>query len=333
MLEEREHLEDEPTVILRTTDPDGTVAQVAVAPGLGGACTELVLGGTSWLHRNTRMSLEQRRRAGGLEPARERYVRYADIGLGDVCVGTVGGDVLRVGGEDSVEIQDHGLAWSARGVVAEAVAGALVTRWQLDVPPLRAALDRETMIEDAHTLRHRFRLTGRGAIPFPAFWSTHDMFELTDDTCYAIEPGTPMVVFHSEGEIALRTDLRHRWPHFTTLSGDTVDLSRPGAIGERFAAKIFSAEPAGPVALERGGRRLTLESAGTHIALWTNNRGWAPEGVAPGAYRNLCMERSSAPTDRVSEARQLRELRAGESEAFEVVYRAGPSLRGRGDVA
>jgi hypothetical protein len=149
------------------------------------------------------------------------------------------------------------------------------------------------------------------------------MLELRDDTRYYIAEDTPMVVFHSEGALRLRTDVVHRWPLFARAGRGTVDLSQPGLIAEPFAAKIFSADPAGPVAVGNRDHRLALSTEGpSHIALWTNNRAWAPRGVAPGSYRNLCVERSSAPTDRVSEDRNLRLLGREASLGFEVLYEA-----------
>lgn len=332
MISEEGRIEGTPTVVLRTEDQRG---RVEIAADLGGACTRLVLGGRSWLHRNVLMSLEQRRAAARLAPATERYVRFADIGLGDFCLGSVSGDRVDVDGHGRVEIQDHGWAWSADDVRVEPARrdgdACTSTRWRIDADPFAVELSRETMLVSAEELSQRFRITARGTVGVPAFWSTHDMFELTDDTRYVLPTGTPMVVFHSEGDLLLRKDLRHRWPLFTTMAGDQIDLSRPGALVSRFAAKVFSAEHAGPVALEQGGMRLTLDARATHVALWTNNRGWAPPGVPAGSYRNLCMERSSASSDRVSDVSPKVLLTPGEVLELEVTYRAGSSREGRRD--
>jgi hypothetical protein len=72
----------------------------------------------------------------------------------------------------------------------------------------------------------------------------------------------------------------HQWPRLR-VNGTLVDLSRPAALKQDFACKLFVELPRTEVvvALEEAGARLEMHLHGRQVprvGLWINRRGWRP---------------------------------------------------------
>ena len=234
------------------------------------------------------------------------YVEQADTGGYDECFPTVGACVIppHVATYGGMRLPDHGELWSRepRLEIHDGPEGRLAkTTWAgqrmayLFTRALRVAADGVVHMQYAATN------TGRSALPF--LWSAHPLLPLTDRTRVRLPDGSRIRVDAAHGFVALSADEgesagaqpgdQQRWP-LLSMNGSSVDVSRPAAVGDRTACKLFLDLPQGPVraSVEEGGATLHVDFDGddvTHFGLWINNQGWTPlDNVRP--YRNLAFE-------------------------------------------
>ena len=286
------------TIVLRAGG-----SSLTLIPALGGKISSLELAGREWLWTSDvipyRVPDEQSR------ADTTSYVKTADSGGYDECFPTVGpcevpSGVPVFGG---LRLPDHGELWSQQPVVA---VGRDSDHAALTWTSRRVAclFERAVHLDDDGRVTMRYMVTNSGSARVPFLWSAHPLLPLTDRTRVHLPRGARLRVDAAHGlDVTRRADTR--WPSLA-VAGAELDLSRPAAVRDSYACKVFLDLPAGPVraSLEEDDARLEVTIDGdevTHFGLWINNRGWTPfEDRRP--YRNLGFEPCIGAPDSLADA-------------------------------
>ena len=151
------------------------------------------------------------------------------------------------------------------------------------------------------TMRYSVRNDGPSRLPF--IWSAQALFPLTDRTRLVFPEGEPVRVFRAERVDMGGVGAEHRWPNIRA-GKDTFDLSRPGAVGKRYACKLFFDSVPGAAAVEQDGARLEVRFVHADVpdfGLWINNKGWSPKRtIRP--YQNIAFGPSIGAPDTLRDA-------------------------------
>ncbi|HEX5581238.1 MAG TPA: hypothetical protein VFX39_06630, partial [Gemmatimonadaceae bacterium] len=316
-----------------TTTPDpvtlrGGDASVTLAPALGGKITSLHLGGREWLWTSDVIPYRVPDEATRADDA--SYVRTADTGGYDECFPTVGPCTIPRGVPTfgGVRLPDHGELWSqqpAQRVEQDDDGERATTTWTGRRMPYD--FTREVRLGGDGRVTMRYEATNHGDAAMPFLWSAHPLLPLGEGTRLHLPHGARLRADATHGFRA--GDGEMRWP-MLVMDGATVDVSRPDAIGEGRACKLFLDLPPGPVrcAIEEDGVRLEVAIDGaqvTHFGVWINDRGWTPfEGGRP--YRNLAFEPCIGAPDSLADALERWHsaawLAPGETRRWELVWGA-----------
>jgi galactose mutarotase-like enzyme len=301
-------------------------SRVVLIPELGGKIASLEIAGRQWLWTNP--SIPFRTPVPG-----SSYIVHADSGGYDECFPTVAPCTLpsSVAGFSGVELQDHGELWSQRPSVE------LLTRpdgqqatmvWTGAKLPYLFTRVVRVDASGAVAMRYAVRNTGTSRLPF--IWSSHPLLPLGERTRLILPEGEPVRVYRSERIEMGGTGAEHRWPNIRTPK-DTLDLSRPGAIGKRFACKLFFDSIPGIAAIEEEGARLEVRFDHAEVpdfGLWINARGWSPSRRISN-YSNLAFEPCIGAPDTLTDAlggwRRAHWLDAGQTREWTLTWTGRPA--------
>jgi galactose mutarotase-like enzyme len=290
---------------------------VVVLPELGGKIASL-----RWLPGN--LELLQAPLADYAPRTMTMGFEEGDAGGWDECLPSVASCSL-VTPRRVVRVPDHGdfwrLAWSceqAGNEIRMAATGVSL--------PLR--LER-TLTFDDDALRIDYRVENVGDEPVEYAWSAHPLFAVDpEDRVLLPESVKAVRVEGSAGQRLGGKGMKHAWPRTKAKSGDVIDLSLAGGIGDGTGDKVFAAAPSeGWAAIIRRQRGVRIEvrfdpQRIPWLGLWLCYGGW-PEGMA---RRQQCVaiEPCTAPMDSLAEAVEqgsARKLAAGEFDSWAMQVR------------
>jgi galactose mutarotase-like enzyme len=204
-------------------------------------------------------------------------------------------------------LPDHGELWSQRpGFVLDRSSSgravALVT-WEGRRMPY--VFVRAAEVHDDGRVELRYAVTNRSAERMPFLWSAHPLLPLTPRTHLVLPDGARMRVYAEHGIALGGARSEHEWP-IVEVNGVARSFTRPAAVADAYACKLFLDLPAGTrqLAVEEGPARLEVElDSGDvpHFGLWVNNRGWTPF-VDGTPYLNFAFEPCIGAPDTLDDA-------------------------------
>ena len=274
-------------------------SRVVLIPELGGKIASLEIAGRQWLWTNPSIPFKT-------PVPGSSYLTNGDSGGYDECFPTVGPCTVPTSVTDfgGIELQDHGELWSQRPKVELKTRpdGQQATMtWAGAKLPYQFRRVVRVDASGAVSMRYSVRNTGMSRLPF--IWSSHPLLPLTDRTRLVLPEGEPVRVYSAERIEMGGVGAEHRWPNIRTPK-EVLDVSRPLALGKRFACKLFFDSVPGIAAIEEGGARLEVRFDQTEIpdfGLWINARGWSPSRRIR-AYSNIGFEPCIGAPDTLSDA-------------------------------
>ena len=162
---------------------------------------------------------------------------------------------------------------------------------------------RTVRVDASGTVTMRYSARNDGTTRLPFIWSSHPLLPLTEHTRLLLPEGEPVRVFSAERIDIGGLGAEHRWPNLRT-SKEVLDVSRPLALGKRFACKLFFDSVPGIAAVEEGGARLEVRFDRAEVpdfGLWINARGWSPSRRI-SSYSNFGFEPCIGAPDTLSDA-------------------------------
>lgn len=202
-----------------------------------------------------------------------------------------------------VAIPDHGDFWRLSWECTQ--SGNEIHMAAMGVSlPLRFE---RTLRLEADTLAMEYRVTNTGDAAVDYAWSAHPLF--------AVEPEDRILLPETVGQVEVEGSAGrrlggkgsvHTWPHTRTTTGELVDLSIAGAIGDGIGDKLFAASPReGWAALDRVRHKIRIEvhfdpALTPWLGLWICFGGW-PEGKA-NRQQCVAIEPCTAAMDSLTEA-------------------------------
>lgn len=251
-------------------------ATVTLLPALGGRVRDVWLGGRQWLWHN---------------PDARFTVADEDASLGeavgsggfDECFPTIAACRLPtwVEGAAGAKVAERGALWQQRCETAIATGEAGTSaqcRWTIE--PLAFAFARTITVrpEGAVDFAYTARNTGTHRLPF--LWAAHPVLPLTRHTRVVLPHGAKTRVWMADGVDLAGGEALHAWPRIRSGS-HLVDVSRPAALGERFACTMFVELPRAETAIvvQEGALRLEMRVHGrelSHAGIWINRGVLAP---------------------------------------------------------
>jgi galactose mutarotase-like enzyme len=270
-----------------------------IIPELGGKIASLEIAGRQWLWTNPSIPFAAPRPGAS-------YGETADSGGYDECFPTVSSCTLPPAAESFARIllPDHGELWSQRPSVELATGPdgheAKLT-WRGAAMPYRFTRTVRVEASGEVVMRYSVRNDGRERMPF--VWSPQPLFPLTDRTRLLLPIGEPVRLQRAERVQIGEPGSEHRWPLVRTAK-EVLDLSRPGTMRRKFAAKVFFAGVPGTAAIEEGGTRLEVRFESESVpdfGVWINHQGWSPKRKIP-AYSNVALQPSLGAPDSLDEA-------------------------------
>jgi hypothetical protein len=171
-----------------------------------------------------------------------------------------------------------------------------------------------------------YAVTNRSPFPLPFIWSSQPVLPLTARTRISLPEGILARVGYQDGLELGGGAREQRWPRFR-LGDRLVDMSRPDAVGARYACKLFFDMPRDPVAIEEGEMRLEISADPRdvpHLGLWINRgRGTSTKGSPP---RLLALQPSIGIPDSLADAlgdwKGVQWIAAGVTREWKVTMRA-----------
>lgn len=303
--------------------------RVVIAPALGGKITSLEMAGREWLWRSEQVPFS---------PSGEEvsYAETGDSGGYDECFPTVGACTIpswipRYGG---MSLPDHGELWSQPAAFEletqanpETDGSALRATcvWTGQLMPYR--FERVVYVEPSGAVVMRYSVSNQAAERLPFVWCAQPLFPLTPNTRLVLPEGARVRVYAQHGIELFGADAEHVWPRLLTPKG-VVDMSRPDAIRQRFACKLFFDLKGGYAAIEEEEARLQVTfdvSQVPNFGLWVNKRGWA-YGRRRRTQMNFAFEPCIGAPDALSDAlgawNAAHWLEAGETRQWSLTWRA-----------
>lgn len=296
-------------------------SRVVLVPEIGGKIASLEIAGRQWLWTNP--SIPFRTPVPG-----SSYLEKGDSGGYDECFPTVERCTLPQNAETyaGLALPDHGELWSQRPTIELQTRpdGQQATMvWTGAKMPYRFTRVVRVDASGAVTMRYSAHNDGRVRLPF--IWSAHPLLPLTQRTRLILPEGEPVRVYKAERLDMGGSGAEHRWPNIRA-GKDTIDLSKPGATGKRFACKVFFDSVPGIAAIEEEGARLEVRFDRSEVpdfGLWINARGWSPSRLIR-SYSNLAFEPCIGAPDTLSDAlggwRRAQWLAAGETREWALTW-------------
>lgn len=277
----------------------GGDASAVLLPTLGGKIRDLTLAGRQWLWHNAMLPFAP--------PARgASFAESGDSGGFDECFPTVAACRLPrwVGRAGKRRLPDHGELWSRQpevAIVTDEHGHSAACAWSGDRPPYRFSRKVTVRADGTVAFEYAVKNTGEARIPF--LWSSHPMFPLTGRTRIMLPEGARTRVWAQHGVELGRRGSEHQWPMLRS-DGTLLDVSRPAALKQDFACKLFVELPRTEVVvvLEERGARLEMHLHGRQVpqvGLWINRRGWAPVARPRSAFSAL-LGKKGAPYSNIA---------------------------------
>jgi len=291
----------------------GGDASAVLVPSLGGKIRDLTLAGRQWLWHNAALPF-------AAPPNGASFAESGDSGGFDECFPTVAACRLPswVKNVGSRSLPDHGELWSRQPevvIVTDEHGHSAACAWTGRALPCR--FSRKVTVRPDGTVAFDFAVTNTGDARIPFLWSSHPMFPLTGRSRIVLPQGARTRVWAQYGVELGRPGAEHRWPRLR-VGAALVDFSRPAALKQDFACKLFVELPRTEVvvALEESGVRLEMHLHGRQVpqvGLWINRRGWAPFATPRSAlppflrkkaapYSNLAIAPCLGAPDTLSDA-------------------------------
>ncbi len=309
-------VEESPTQVASAVSLQNEYMTISILPAAGGNISAITdrRSGRNWLWQNPHIPISSNRIG-------EDYGQHLDSGGWDEILLSVSADQIALPGAGKHSIADHGdlvrQCWTAnvsKNETGNELCETTVTGTTLDYEFRRIL----TLHRDSPRLSVEYTLSNKEKFAIPWFWCAHPLLDVKPCMRLNLPKG---LRFRVEGEDQAK--IRHQWPTIRFEQNEIIDLSKifdNDGKTRRFASKIFVRAPEdGTVTVEApdSHERLTLRfdpEILPWLGLWINNRGWSGCGSEP--YRNLGVEPTTAPYDKVSDAianDAVRWLKPGES--------------------
>ena len=269
----------------------GGDASVVILPSLGGKIRELTLGGRQWLWHNASVPFAP--------PGEGAFEESGDSGGLDECFPTVAACRLPswVKGAGNLRLPDHGELWSrvpTVAIVTDQDGHSATCTWMGNVLPYR--FSRTVTVRSDATVAFDYAVKNTADTRMPFLWSSHPMFPLTGRSRIVLPEGARTRVWAQQGVDLGLSGAEHHWPRLRS-GGTLVDLSRPAALRQEFACKLFVDLPRAEVVvgLEERGARLEMHVHGRQvpqIGVMINRRGRAPLTTPHAAVPKFLRKRS-----------------------------------------
>ncbi|MDA1080150.1 MAG: hypothetical protein O2973_00520 [Gemmatimonadetes bacterium] len=251
-------------------------ASVTLLPALGGRVRDVWVGGRQWLWHNPDAAFSAEHEDASLGEA---------VGSGgfDECFPTVAACKLPswVDGAAGAKIAERGALWQQRcetAIGTDEFGNSATCRWTIS--PLTFSLTRTITLRPDGTVEFAYAASNVGTIRMPFIWAAHPVFPLADSTRIILPKGAKTRVWMSDGIELAGGEALHAWPQIRA-GGHLVDVSRPAALGERYACTMFVELPRTETAIviREGRKRLELRVHGrelSHAGIWINRGVLAP---------------------------------------------------------
>ena len=196
---------------------------------------------------------------------------------------------------------DHGEVWSIPWRFE--VSGSSVRLWVNGVR-FPYTLSKEISFETPNTVLLQYRVEDPSALPFPAMWAAHPLFNTTEGSRIILPKSVRNIMNTEPGPALGGYGGRFSYPLATTADGKQWDLSRVGPKEARLYYKYFSLDT-----LDEGFAILhDPKSRETVAMVWPVDQVpylgmWINEGVWQDQF-NVAPEPCTAPLDRWDVARQ-----------------------------
>jgi hypothetical protein len=249
---------------------------VTLLPALGGRVRDVHLGGRQWLWHNP---------DAGFTLADEDASLGDAVGSGgfDECFPSVAPCRLPgwVEGVAGAKVDERGALWRQRcqtEIGTGEFGNSAGCRWTID--PLTFAFERRITLRADGMVDFAYSATNTGAHRMPFLWAAHPVFPLTKATEIILPRGAKTRVWMADGVELAGGDALHAWPRVRS-TGHLVDVSRPAALGERFACTLFVELPRTEttIGIRDGARTLEMRVHGrelSHAGIWINQGVLAP---------------------------------------------------------
>lgn len=262
----------EPAYATLTAGP----ASVTLLPALGGRVRDVSLGGRQWLWHN---------------PDRAFSVADEDASLGeavgsggfDECFPTIAPCRLPswIEGAAGARIAERGALWRQRcdtAIGTGEFGNSASCTWTTE--PLTFSFTRRITVRPDGMVDFAYAATNTGTQRMPFLWAAHPVFPLTDSTRLLLPTAAKTRVWMADGVELAGGETLHAWPR-VRAGGHLVDVSRPAALGARFACTLFVELPRTETAivLREGELQLELRVHGrelSHAGIWINRGVLAP---------------------------------------------------------
>ena len=251
-------------------------SSVTLLPSLGGRVRDVTVGGRQWLWHNPDAAFTVANEDASLGEA---------VGSGgfDECFPTIAACKLPtwVEGAAGAKIAKRGALWQQgceTAVGTNELGNSASCSWT--IAPLTFQFTRRITVRPDGVIEFTYAASNIGAVRAPFIWATHPVFPLTDSTRLVLPKGAKTRGCMADGVELAGGDTLHAWPGVRS-GGKLADMSRPAALGEKFACTLFVELPKSETAivLEEGRQRLEMRVHGrelSHAGIWINRGVLAP---------------------------------------------------------
>ncbi len=309
-------------------------AAVTLLPSLGGRVRDVWLGGRQWLWHN---------------PDARFTVSDEDASLGeavgsggfDECFPTVAACKLPgwVEGAAGVKIAERGALWQQRCETAIGTdEGGTSAQCHWTIHPLAFAFTRTVTVRPEGVVDFAYTARNDGAHRLPFLWAAHPVLPLGRRTQVVLPKGAKTRVWMSDGTEIAADETVHEWPRVRS-GARLVDVSRPAALGDRFACTMFVELPRAETAIAVREGDLTLEMRVhgrelSHAGIWINRGVLAPTERKrpfirlrrPRAYSTLtigpCLGAPESLADALGDWETARWIEPGATARWAMTWRA-----------
>lgn len=311
--------------------------RLTLLPALGGRVRDVTLGGRQWLWHN---------------PDAAFTVANEDASLGEVvgsggfdeCFPTIAACKLPgwIEGAAGAKIVERGALWRQRCETAVGTGefgNSATCAWTIS--PLLFEFSRRITVRPDDMIDFAYAATNIGTHRAPFLWAAHPVFPLTDATRIVLPQGARARVWMADGVELTGGETLHAWPKVRS-GGTLVDVSRPAALGQRFACTIFVELPRTEtsIVLQEGRTRLEMLVHGrefTHTGIWINRGVLAPterkrpfmRWRRPRTYSTLtiapCLGAPESLADAIGDWETARWIEPGATARWAMTWRSRPA--------
>ncbi len=318
-------------------------ATVTLLPGLGGRVRDVWLGGRQWLWHN---------------PDARFTVADEDASLGeavgsggfDECFPTVAACKLPtwVEGAAGAKIAERGALWRQRcdtAIATDETGTSATCHWSIE--PLPFAFARAVTVRPEGAVDFAYTVRNAGTHRLPFLWAAHPVLPLTRHTQVVLPRGAKTRVWMADGVDLAGGNALHAWPRIRS-GAHLVNVSRPAALGERFACTLFVELPRAEttIVVREGSLQLEIRVHGrelSHAGIWINRGVLAPterkrpmfRWRRPRTYSTLtigpCLGAPESLADALGAWNTARWVEPGAAARWNMSWRARPAGDDGGD--